>query len=101
MPGNIKVENSTSIHLVVEPVLEDISKGEPPRVISCKVLRVEGTLVVLVDANSPDITHDAFIDGMFEKLRRPRGRAAALGNREVANANPGGGETAGRRVEEK
>ena len=76
-----------AIHLVVSPVTAELAGDRPPCVISCKVVRVNGTLIVFVDASSPSMSEAAMIDGMIERLRPAKGGGPSDNARIDARGN--------------
>lgn len=55
-----------AIHLVATPAVAQLP-GEP-QIISCKAIKVEGTLIIFADASTPLMTEHEMLKAVMEKL---------------------------------
>ncbi len=59
-----------ALHLVIAPATAQLTPPDgAPIVISCKAIKIAGTLIIFADASSPSMTETQMIDAVFAQLR--------------------------------
>lgn len=58
-----------ALRLVISPSLVELTPiDRDPFVISCKAIKIQGTLIIFADASSPSMTEAEMLEAVFEKL---------------------------------
>jgi hypothetical protein len=55
-----------AIHLVATPATAQLPG--PPVIISCKAIKIEGTLIIFADASTPDMSETEMLRAVMDKL---------------------------------
>jgi hypothetical protein len=58
-----------TLHLVVAPATEELTaRDQEPIVLTCKAIKIDGTLIIFADASSPHMSETAMIEAVCARL---------------------------------